>query len=78
VRVGYASPTLLATLTGHERKQLDGRVIWASTSSAFYQLHRVRTGATVAATSKRLKLTTPFTSASMTGTWRRTETRPRS
>jgi hypothetical protein len=60
VRVGYASPELLKTLPAHERKKYEGRVIWASTSNAFYELRGVRPGATVAAARKHLKLTGPF------------------
>jgi isoquinoline 1-oxidoreductase subunit alpha len=60
VRVGYASPELLKTLTAHERKKYEGRVIWASTSNAFYEVRGVRPGATVAVARKHLKLTGPF------------------
>ena len=60
IRVGYASPKLLATLAKGERKSVAGRVIWASTSSAFYTVHGIRVGATTAAASKVLKLTGPI------------------
>ena len=60
IRVGYASPKLLATLDKGERKSVAGRVIWASTSSAFYTVHGIRVGATTAAASKVLKLTGPI------------------
>jgi hypothetical protein len=56
VRVGYASPKLLRTLPGGERKRLKGRVIWASTSNAFYSVHGIRPGATLAAAATHLKL----------------------
>jgi isoquinoline 1-oxidoreductase alpha subunit len=60
VRVGYASPQLLKTLSAHERKKVEGRVIWASTSNAFYALHGVRPGTTIAVARKHLKLTGPL------------------
>jgi isoquinoline 1-oxidoreductase alpha subunit len=59
VRVGYASPELLKTLTAHERKKVEGRVIWASTSNSFYDVHGVRPGTTLAVARKHLKLTGP-------------------
>jgi hypothetical protein len=60
VRVGYASPTYLNTVARSERKQLKGRVIWASTSSGYYALQGIRPGATLMASGKQLKLTGPF------------------
>jgi FG-GAP repeat len=60
VRVGYASPKLLDTLPKAKRAQFKDRVIWASTSSAFYTLKGVRAGATVKAASKKLKTGKPF------------------
>jgi len=60
VRVGYASPTLLDTLGSAERKLLQGRVVWASTSNALYVVHGVRPGATIAAAGKHLRLAGPF------------------
>jgi isoquinoline 1-oxidoreductase subunit alpha len=60
VRVGYASPKLLKTLPADQRKKFEGRVIWASTSNDFYEIHGVRPGATVHAARKHLKLTGPF------------------
>ena len=60
VRVGYASPKLLAKLSGRERKQLKGRVVWASTSSGYYALAGIRPGATVGEAAKHLKLEAPF------------------
>jgi hypothetical protein len=60
VRVGYSSPTLLKTLPSHQSKQLKGRVIWSSTSNAFYSVHGVRPGATLTAARKVLKLAGPF------------------
>ena len=56
VRVGYGSPALPKSV----RKRFAGRVIWASTSSAYYAVNGIRAGATVAAAAARLKLTAPF------------------
>jgi hypothetical protein len=52
VRVGYGSPSVPA--------RYRNEVIWASTSSAFYTLHGIRVGATVAAAGKTLKLAGPY------------------
>ncbi|HWF34590.1 MAG TPA: (2Fe-2S)-binding protein [Solirubrobacteraceae bacterium] len=60
VRVGYASPALLRSVSAHERKKIEGRVIWASTSNSFYDVHGVRAGTKLAAAHKHLKLTGPF------------------
>ena len=60
VRVGYASPALLKTLPRPQRGRYAGRVIWASTSNAFYAVRGVRPGATVMAADKALKLEAPF------------------
>jgi hypothetical protein len=59
VRVGIASPKLIKTLPRTERN-LEGTVIWASTSSYYYTVQGVRVGATVAAAGHHLKLTSPF------------------
>jgi hypothetical protein len=56
VRVGYASPALLATVSASERAALQGRAIWISTSSPQYAVKGIRPGATVAAAAKKLKL----------------------
>jgi hypothetical protein len=60
VRVGYASPILLNTLPGRERKALAGRVIWASTFSGHYAVKGIRPGASLAAAKKALHPTRPF------------------
>jgi hypothetical protein len=60
VRVGYASPKLLDTLPKAKRAKFKDRVIWASTSSAFYTLKGVRAGATIKVASKKLKTGKPF------------------
>jgi hypothetical protein len=60
VRVGYASPKLLSTLPKAKRRQLTDRVIWASTSSAYYAVDGVRAGATITAAGEQLKLTGRF------------------
>jgi hypothetical protein len=59
VRVGYASPTVLNTLSRSARKHVLGRVVWASTSSAFYTVRGIRPGATLTA-ARSLGLGTPF------------------
>jgi hypothetical protein len=56
VRVGYGSPALLKSLRKSRRTQYEGRVVWASTSSAFYAIDGIRAGATVAAAGQALKL----------------------
>jgi hypothetical protein len=60
VRVAYGSPKLARTLPKKERHEFENKVIWASTSSAFYALKGVRASATVKAAGKKLKLTGPF------------------
>jgi hypothetical protein len=60
VRVGYASPKLLATVSTRARNSLASRVIWASTASAYYTANGIRVGATIGAASKALKLTGPI------------------
>jgi isoquinoline 1-oxidoreductase alpha subunit len=60
VRVGYASPALLKTLPPNERKRYEGRVVWASTSNTYYEVHGIRRGTTLAQAHKHLKLTGPF------------------
>ena len=60
VRVGYASPKLLHALSRRERNSLSDRVVWASTSSAYYTVHGVRAGATIASAATKLKISKPF------------------
>jgi hypothetical protein len=60
VRVGYASPKLLYTLTPTQRKDLDGRVVWASTSSPYYALDAIRRGSTIALATQRLHTSRPY------------------
>ncbi len=60
MRVGYASPKLVDGLPSHERKQLKGRVVWASTANPYYALNGIRSGASVAAARRRLKLARPL------------------
>jgi hypothetical protein len=60
VRVGYASPKLLHALSKRERNSLSDRVVWASTSSAYYTIHGVRAGATITAAATKLKIGKPF------------------
>jgi hypothetical protein len=56
IRVGYASPKSVKILPANSRGKLAGRVIWISTSSAFYAVKGIRPGATIAAGSKALKV----------------------
>jgi hypothetical protein len=60
IRVGYASPAALSSLPKNERSKLAARVIWISTSSAFYAIDGIRPGATLAAAAKALTLTKVF------------------
>jgi hypothetical protein len=60
VRVGYASPRLLATLPRRERARLAGRVVWASTANRFYSLRGIRPGATLTAARRKLRTGGPF------------------
>jgi hypothetical protein len=55
VRVGYATPELFTTLSEQERRQLKGRVVWASTSDPYYELDGVRPGESLADASRQLK-----------------------
>jgi len=54
VRVGYASPRLLGTLTRKPRTQLADRLVWATTSNPYYAIDGVRPGATLAAAKRVL------------------------
>ena len=60
VRVGYASPTEIASLPQADRDRYAGRVIWISTSSAYYAIDGVRVGATVQAAAMHLRLEPVF------------------
>ena len=60
IRVGYGSPALLTAFPKKKRGAYEGRVAWASTSSAYYAVHGIRVGATIAAAGKILKITGPF------------------
>ena len=60
VRVGYAAPGVVRTLSSHHRAALRGRVIWISTANRFYALDGVRPGATLRAARRRLKLGAGF------------------
>jgi hypothetical protein len=54
VRVGYASPKLLALASRSKRAHLKGRVVWASTSNEHYAIRGIRPGASLAAARKAL------------------------
>jgi hypothetical protein len=60
VRVGYASPALLKLVPKGDRKQLQARVVWASTASGYYTIRGVRPGATLASARKRLRTGAAF------------------
>jgi hypothetical protein len=60
IRVGYASPKLLAKLPAKRHKAFAARVIWISTANPFYAIHGVRPGASVKAASVGLKLSKVF------------------
>jgi hypothetical protein len=54
VRVGYASPALLKTLSKPERTSLRGRVVWASTANPYYSLDGVHAGESLTTASQKL------------------------
>ncbi len=54
VRVGYASNTLRRSMPRRERQAYKDRVVVATTSAAYYSLHGIRPGATLAAARKIL------------------------
>jgi FG-GAP repeat len=60
VRVGLGSPSLLKTVPKAERKRYANKVVWISTSSAYFAVKGIRAGATVAAASRALHTGTPF------------------
>jgi predicted acyl esterase len=60
VRAGYASPNLLKTLPRRLRKQLKGRVVWASTANPYYSLRGIRAGSSLAKAAKKLHTGAPF------------------
>ena len=60
VRVAYASPRLLATLSRPERRRLRGRVVLILTSSMDYALRGVRAGARLARVAPRLRVSRPY------------------
>jgi hypothetical protein len=55
VRVGYASPKLLASLPRRDRGQIAGRVVWASTDNVRYDVRGIRAGATLTAAQHALR-----------------------
>jgi adhesin/invasin len=56
IRGGFASPDLLATLSAGRRSTYAGRVVWVSTSNVYYAIDGIRSGATLKAAARRLKL----------------------
>lgn len=59
VRVGYASPMLLNTLSKRKQPQFRGTVVWSSTSNPYYSLDGIR-GGSLAAASRVLGTESPF------------------
>jgi hypothetical protein len=60
VRVGYASPKLLAKLPRRESRELRGRVVWESTSNRFYSLRGIRARAALSTARRTLRLGRTF------------------
>jgi ABC-2 type transport system ATP-binding protein len=60
IRVGYATPALLAKLSRHERGQVRGRVVMVLTANRHYALRGVRPGVRLAAARRRLRLDRGF------------------
>jgi hypothetical protein len=60
IRVGYASPALLRTLSGGLRRRLRGRVVWVSTSNRRYAVGPVRAGASLKAARRALQTSIGF------------------
>ncbi len=56
VRVGYASPKLLRTLSRSERRRYRNRVVWISTANPHYSIRGIRPGARLALARRRLHL----------------------
>jgi hypothetical protein len=56
VRVGYASPKLLRTLSLADRDRFRGRVVWISTAARRYSIRGVRPGASLEAARRQLDL----------------------
>ncbi|MGH2873534.1 MAG: hypothetical protein ACRDL5_13875, partial [Solirubrobacteraceae bacterium] len=59
VRVGYASPKLLATLSRRRRAAFKDRVVWASTSDPYYSLDGVRPGESITVADQALHVQAP-------------------
>ncbi len=60
VRVGYASPKLLQHLSRREQAELNGTVVWSSTSNPYYSLDGIRPGESIATASRALGTEPPF------------------
>jgi hypothetical protein len=56
IRVGYASPKVLAAIPTAQRDAYTDRVIWISTANARYGIDGIRPGAKLADAAARLKL----------------------
>lgn len=60
IRVGYASPDWLRTLSGGAWRRLTGRVVLVLTSNRHYTLHGVRVGTSLASVPRRLRVGAAF------------------
>ena len=60
IRAGYPSPILDKTLSLSMQLQIQGRVIWASTSNPRYAIKGIRSGATLKAAKKKLRVGKPI------------------
>ncbi len=60
IRVGYGSPKLLRRAPAARRGRYRDRVVWISTSDAFYAASGIRPGASVASAAHGLRLGRPF------------------
>jgi hypothetical protein len=56
IRVGYASPAVLAGLAPAQRRRVQGRVVLALTANPFYALSGVRAGAQLTTAARRLAI----------------------
>ena len=59
LRVGYASPSLLATIASSQRKKLAGHVIWATTANKHFSVGAIRPGVKLATAKRTLSTAKP-------------------
>jgi len=60
VTVGYAPSRLVSVLPGNVAKSTSGRVVLVTTANAFYAVHGIRPGMTVAAAAHKLRRRSPI------------------